>query len=172
MGWWSDLFKRGSQKPIFINATILPADPWPREATGTYHTDKNGNIQFKPKDISEPVLAIVKAMKDRPSSFKVKRNSVSLYPGSIPVSYTVKDIKTGESIQALKRGRFVFCIDANLKNLYTLSWQWLTEEEQSLLIKTCYDIQENKLDRLRSLREVRENIANKEERSRLKEIYK
>lgn len=145
MGWFKDLF---TTKDV-VTDSGLP---------------KVSNIQPMPtvkpckpeKEISEPVYAIVKAMQERPSTFK---SVTTKHASDLSYSYTVKDIKTGQSLTVASETRLWWADGYIIRYMY--SWAWLTEDEGELLHTTFVEINKKKMER-------KSNI----ERARMKGIYK
>jgi len=141
MGWWSDLFKT---KPSYGPATTFSCNVPMPEVKPT-----------KPeKDISEPVLAIVEAMKTRPSTFKLSVfENVNDHTGCF-YNYSITDIKTSQVLNVCKGCGYS-------KPIYIFSWGWLTEDEEELMVTTFTELLKHKVSRTKSL-----------QRAKMKGIYK
>lgn len=106
---------------------------------------------LKGKDISEPVLAIIKTMQKYPSRFKVRFDE-SLSKDQPFLIFHVTDIKSGEKVVYSR----YYC--SGLR--HGLSWTWLTEDEEEVLCTEGGKVYENKVERKKSF-----------ERARMKGIY-
>ena len=153
MGWFSDLFNRKPYGPdIAFNCNVpMPKVKYCKEEQSGLILPK-GAVYTDPKDISEPVYSIVKAMQERPSSFKIKpiENSYDGMP-----SFDVTDIKTQQKVSAKRVYGF------REYYFYTLSWEWLTKQESQLLGQAAEEIYNKKCERLKNI-----------QRAAMKAIYK
>lgn len=134
MGWFSDLFKSGSQKPPFRNATIEPDKPWPR-GEGDFIMLPKGAIYVPPKDISEPVISFVECVRNNPQRFRFK-------------GLKILDKKTGTWFSSKYYYSDVYqtydqlIVYRSLKNTNT---EWMTKEEFIYAIEELTKIQEDKV---------------------------
>lgn len=144
MGWFSDLFKT---KDVVIDSGLPKVSKYPPMPSVK---------PCKPeKDISEPVYAIVKAMQERPSSFKVRYSTdIQGRLGYPIVTYTCKDLKTNQEVNITAGYGYDVCIHRS-------SWKWLTKDEISFLVEVYTEIYKNKLERSNSI-----------QRAAMKAIYK
>lgn len=144
MGWFSDLFKTKNMVEDSGLPKVSNIPPMP-------------NVKpCKPeKDISEPVYAIVKAMQERPSSFKVKIDNKltekSLYEAWV---FDVTDIKTNQKVRVARAYGYK-CYR------YSIAWDWLTEDETQYLGKEAEVMYTKKYERLKNM-----------QRAAMKAIYK
>ena len=156
MNWFKKLF--GKEKR---NAHLQPDEAWPRTEV-VY-------AKVAPKDISEPVLAIVECMKKYPSQFKFKYDADTEHCRSCQVT----DVKTKEVFKGARYG-YNILLDSrafreNIRSFYYIRERpWLTEDEEFLLIQTLQEIQEVKRKRKESIKMVGYN----KDRKRLQEMYK
>lgn len=134
---------------------------------------KYGYCPEPKKDISEPVLSFVECVRKNPKRFKVSSyydhmsyfslTSVSgIYE---PVYlYTLVDTKTKEK-WCLSRG-CTMAID------FTANPEWITKDEREYLIEVLTKIFKDRVGRKAKLKKIRKDRRIRDERNRLKEIYK
>lgn len=159
MGWWSDLFKL---KDVVIDSGL------PKVSVTT--TMPRVETPKQDKDISQPVYAIVKAMKERPSSFKAKM--IGWNDEKYAFKYEIKDVKTLQSLEVCKSLHVIWNIQGRSISPLSYSWLWLTNDEQDLLLQTFQDLQDIKLTRLMNIRQIKKENEDKKERERMKAVYK
>ena len=121
--------------------------------TGTDLDNAGWDKEDKPKkDISEPVLMIVEVMRNYPSRFKIKFDAaLSTQTGT--TLYLVRDLKTKQSIVVGRRSYYT--------NRFHIPWEWLTNDERTLLSDEGELMQNKKMVR-----------KNRLARARMKELYK
>jgi len=148
MGWFSELMF-GKEKPL---GNINKAVEYSRQqAVDSF------KVPDVTKDISEPVLAIVEAMKTRSSTFKLINTEQRSGFHSSLTTYTLKDIKTDQLLTVKCDTSFY----GEFNTHYTYSWSWLTEDEGEILRTEFIEINRKKMKRKFSI-----------ERARMKGIYK
>lgn len=103
------------------------------------------------KDISEPVYAIVEAIRKYPSRFKVVFDKKLSENQDFSI-FNVTDIKTGQNVIYSK---YYF-----YGQRHRFSWQWLTKDEEEFLGEEGIKMHEKKLERKNAL-----------ERAKMKGIY-
>lgn len=104
------------------------------------------------KDISEPVNSIIRTMQKYPSRFKFKYDQLLSKDQDFMVFHAA-DVKTGEKVVCSS----FWCYGKK----YSLSWKWLTTDEEKLLCEEGLKLFNNKIERKKSF-----------ERERMKRIYK
>lgn len=105
-------------------------------------------------DLSEPILSMLEVIRTRPRTLKVTVTKETLYV----VKGEVLDTVTGEC--------FIFSRHHGYTMLF--NHDWMTHEEQRVLIK-AFDDQFS--GRKRKLREIREERRNRAGRKRMMEMY-
>lgn len=144
MGWFSDLF---TTKNVVTDSGLPKVSNIPPMPT-----------PCKPeKEISEPVYAIVKAMQERPSSFKLISTNNTGGRSFSQTEYTVKDIKTNQVLIVT----YVISFYGDLYSHYSYSWSWLSQDEGDLLLAEFVQINKKKMRRKLNM-----------QRLSMKEIYK
>lgn len=158
MNWFKNLFKT-DQLSKDIGKVILP--------------DMKYDFRPKPeKDISEPVLSFVECVRKNPKRFKVNSYyeqfylSVSSMGGEYRPTYlyTLVDTKTKEK-WCLSRG-------LTMASDFTANPEWITNDERNYLIESLTKIFKDREGRKSKLEKIRKDRRIRDERNRLKEIYK
>lgn len=134
------------------------------------------------KDISEPVLSFVKCVRENPKRFVVKSdyeyfglkfsNNLAIR-STEPETYhfCLQDKVTKESWTLCKD--IVLSFYPGSKEIkHTYNPEWLTEDEKEYLITSIKTIFHDRRDRKEKLQEIRKQRRIRDERNRLKEIYK
>ena len=154
MGWFSELM---FGKDKYNNPTLQPDKPWPRGSDPTQSGVilPQSAVYTPEKDISEPVYAIVAAMKTRPSTFKLSKVEKICDEVGCIYKYSITDIKTKQVLNICQSYGF------RGDTLYDFSWKWLTEDEKKLLVTVFTEILEHKINRIKFL-----------QRAKMKGIYK
>lgn len=98
------------------------------------------------KDISEPVYAIVEAMRKYPSRFKVKFDE-ELSKNREFSMFNVEDVNTGQKVIY---SRYYF-----YGQNHRFSWDWLTGDEVKFLGEEGLKMYEKKLERKKSFQRAR-----------------
>lgn len=135
------------------------------------------------KDISEPVLSFVKCVLKNPKRFKVIYdfehyeyvvNKGLMEKDKKPTTYvySLTDMKTGESWVITKDRSYFSCYPVELEATHTINPEWLTEDEREYLIESIKVIFHNRKDRKLKLEQIRKERRIRDERNRLKDIYK
>lgn len=134
------------------------------------------------KDISEPVLSFVECVQENPKRFVVRED----------FKYFGLKFSNNLDIRSTKPEMYVFCLEDKVtKEMWTLSEgvelnfyngfkenkhtynpEWLTDDEKEYLITSIKPIFHNRRDRKEKLQELRKQRRIRDERNRLKEIYK
>lgn len=158
MGWFSDLFNRkpyGPDTAFNCNVPMPKVKDCKEDQSGVILP--GGYVYVPPKDISEPVYAIVKAMQERPSSFKLVKKEFKETPYTGITIFTVVDVKTSQTITVDYMVQYL----GSFHGRYIYSWSWLTQDEGELLCSTFRDIYKNKTNRKKNM-----------QRAAMKAIYK
>lgn len=110
------------------------------------------------KDISEPVISFINAVKDNPRRFKI----VGLNRQEL------LDRHSGERFAFITRHKLV---NGSLREVYEPKQGYLTDDEKELLSEEISGVFYTKRTKLRRLLRERANRIHQKERDRLKEIY-
>jgi hypothetical protein len=132
------------------------------------------------KDISEPVLSFVKCVQENPKRFKVtydfeyygcevNNGVVGISKKPTTYNYSLVDVMTGESWSLTKEMLFTSC---RQERKHTYNPEWLTADETEYLIDSVKTIFQSRKDRKAKLQQIRKERRIRDERNRLKEIYK
>lgn len=134
------------------------------------------------KNISEPVLSFVKCVQENPKRFVVTfdfeyygysfvENHMIKDDKPKTYHYSLLDTKTKES-WSLFDGSFTACYSKVIDRKHTHNPEWLTEDEKEYLIVSIKALFHNRKDRKTKLEQIRKERRIRNERNRLKEIYK
>jgi len=154
MGWWSDLFNSGSQKPPFRNPTIEPDKPWPR---GT----KDGG------GVSEPIISFVETVRSSPKRFTAWSDFEMFGEENY---YFIFDKQTKELFQLGKghmwpQGPHPITVSPKLID-------WLTWDEKNYLLINISSVYEERTKRKTKIATIRKQRRDLVEKARLTNIYK
>ena len=134
------------------------------------------------KDISEPVVSFIKCVRDNPKRFVVKSDHEYFglkFSNSLVIRSTepeiyhfcLQDKVTKESLTLYKDIVLSFYPDFK-ESKHTYNPEWLTEDEKEYLITSIKTIFHDRRDRKEKLQDIRKQRRIRDERNRLKEIYK
>lgn len=120
------------------------------------------------KDISEPVISFISALKANPKRFKIVWLNREEYINSIPLpkesfkkaEYVLVDRVSGEKFPFSQSGY----------DYYSLPY-YLTGDEMALVKREVRSVFSHKVELLDKLRDQRASRGHQKERNRLKEIY-
>lgn len=134
------------------------------------------------RDISEPVLSFVKCVRENPKRFVVKsdyeyfgfrvtNNLVIRSTDPERYHFCLEDKVTKESWTLCKEVLLSF-YDGFKETNHTYNPEWLTEDEKEYLITSVKTIFHDRRDRKEKLEYIRKQRRIRDERNRLKGIYK
>lgn len=167
---------------LFGNGDNIPCD----EHGLPYEKDIIPMPKVKPckpeKDISEPVLSFIKCVRENPKRFVVKSD----------YEYFGLKISNSLVIRSTEPERYHFCLEDKVtkeswtlckdivlsfysgfkESKHTYNPEWLTEDEKEYLITSIKTIFHHRRNRKEKLQDIRKQRRIRDERNRLKEIYK
>lgn len=119
------------------------------------------------KDISEPVLSFIKCVRENPKRFCLIYN----YEFKLDYYFSLQDKNTKEG-WTLSKGNIQYVCASSWCLTHTTNPEWLTEDEKEYLITSIKTIFHDRRDRKQKLQDIRKQRRIRDERNRLKEIYK
>lgn len=173
INWFEKLFGNGDKLPCDEHGLPYVKDIVPTPTVN----------HCKPeKDISEPVLSFVKCVRENPKRFVVKAD----------YEYFGLKISNNLVIRSTEPERYHFCLEDKVtkeswtlckdivlsfysgfkESKHTYNPEWLTEDEKEYLITSIKTIFHDRRDRKEKLQDIRKQRRIRDERNRLKEIYK
>lgn len=177
MNWFKRIFC--SQEDV--NEVDGYADPWGLPLVTNIPPMPKVKPPKAEKDISEPVLAFVKCVRENPKRFEVESDismwfSVSYVEPKEYTAYRLWDKVTDEGWYL--RGRhhyspyFFYTTPGQNASRFYKDPSFLTVDEKEYVLKEVSSIMEYRIERKNKLEEIRKDRRIRDERNRLKEIYK
>lgn len=133
------------------------------------------------RNISEPIISFVQCVQKNPKRFKVLYDyehfsymytdntlSKSVFP--VNYHYRLADTKTNES-WTLIEGYTCPIYDTLSEFKHSCNPEWITEDEREYLIDSIKAIFHNRKARKETLKKLKKDRRNRDERNRLKKIY-
>ena len=134
------------------------------------------------KDISEPVLSFINCVRENPKRFVVRSDYEYFglkFSNNLAIRSTKPEMYTFCLEDKFTEERWTLCEGVALsfypgfkENKHTYNPEWLTEDEKEYLITSIKTIFHDRRDRKQKLQDIRKQRRIRDERNRLKEIYK
>lgn len=171
MNWFKQLFGIGDKMETDINGLPIVRNLVPMPKVKLCKPEK---------DISEPVLSFVECVRSNPKRFEVESDISTWFYTSYAeprecAAYKLWDKSTKEGWYL--RGKhhyspnFFYTTNWNTSRIYK-DPSFLTLDEKEYILKEVSSIMEYRIERKNKLEEIRKDRRIRNERNRLKEIYK